>query len=176
MTANQTLYEGGFVRIRKRGRWEFAERVNARGAVVIVVRTEADHVLLVEQYRAPVDAPVIEFPAGLVGDIAGEEDEALERAASRELEEETGYRAGTFELLTSGPPSAGMDSEITWWMRARDIARVGDGGGDDSEAITVHAIPLAEINAWLEQQREAGILVDPKVYAGLYFLMQEDNA
>lgn len=166
----QTLYEGGFLRVRRRNHWEYVERINARGAVVIVARTQDDAALLVEQYRAPVDAPVIEFPAGLVGDIRGAENETIELAGARELEEETGYHTSEFEFLTSGPPTAGLASEVTWWVRAVDAVRVGDGGGDASEAITVHEVALDMIEDWLEARRAGGVLIDPKVYAGLYFL------
>lgn len=175
MSDDRILYEGDFVRIRKRDHWEFAERVNARGAVVIVARTETNAVLLVEQYRLPVDAPVIEWPAGLVGDVAGAEDEAFELAAARELEEETGYRAAAFELLTSGPPTAGLASETTWWLQAVSAKRVGEGGGDASEAITVHEVPLERVDQWLEKRHQNGTLIDPKVYAGLYFLTRSTS-
>jgi len=168
--ADETLFEGKFLRVCKRGRWEYVERVNARGAVVIVAQTEAGKVLLVEQYRAPMDASVIEFPAGLVGDIAGDEDEAFELAAARELEEETGFRARDFAFLTQGPPSAGLSSEMTWWVRAIDPERVGEGGGDDSEAISVHEVSPEGIEDWLRSRQDKGVLIDPKVFAGLYFL------
>jgi ADP-ribose pyrophosphatase len=113
---------------------------------------------------------VIELPAGLVGDIAGEEDERLETAAGRELLEETGYRASRLELLTSGPPSAGMASEIVAFFLASGLVKVHDGGGDEAEDITVHAVPLAGVENWLDQQAAAGLLIDPKIYAGLYFI------
>ena len=47
---------------------------------------------------------MIELPAGLVGDIAGAEDEDLEIAGMRELEEETGYRPARMTFLAAGPP------------------------------------------------------------------------
>ena len=62
-----------------------------------------------------------------------------------------------------------MASEIVAFFRARELTKVHDGGGDDSEEIVVHAIPLDGIDDWLDQQAAAGLLIDPKVYAGLYF-------
>lgn len=172
MTDEQVLYEGDFLRIKRRDSWEYVERVNARAAVVIVAVTDADELLLVEQPRLPVAASVIELPAGLVGDIAGAEDEDLVVAAARELEEETGYTAAELTQLTGGPPSAGLANEHMEFFLARKLTRVGAGGGDDSEDIVPHAIALNGVAAWLAQRQSEGILVDPKVYAGLYFAAQ----
>ena len=165
----EIMAEGRYIRLVREGRWEYAQRTNASGVVVILALTPNDEVLFVEQYRVPVGARVIEFPAGLAGDIAGAEDEALSLAAARELEEETGWRAGRVEILTSGPVSAGMTSEILTFFRAYDLVRVSDGGGDETEDIVVHAVPLADVRQWLEQKRTDGVMADPKVYAGLFF-------
>ena len=50
------------------------------------------------------------------------------------------------------------------------LTRVGDGGGDASENIVVHEVPLADVEEWLEGQRRAGKGVDLKIWAGMYFL------
>lgn len=170
MSTDRTLYEGEFVRLLRRDHWEYVERVNARGAVVIVALTPANELLLVEQPRFPVQANVIELPAGLVGDIEGAEDEPMEIAGARELEEETGYRPARLEFLTAGPPSAGLANEVLSFYRAYDLTRIDAGGGDASEDIIPHAVPLAEVEDWLAAQLSAGKRVDPKIFAGLYFL------
>jgi ADP-ribose pyrophosphatase len=56
-------WEGKFVRVKKAGRWEYAERTNAAGGVVIVAITDAGSLLLIEQERLPVASRVIELPA-----------------------------------------------------------------------------------------------------------------
>ncbi|MEO0605660.1 MAG: NUDIX hydrolase, partial [Myxococcota bacterium] len=127
------LARGKFLRLVKRDGWEWAERVNVSGVVVIVARTPDDEVLFVEQRRIPVGGPVIEFPAGLAGDVDAEE--SLATAAQRELEEETGWRAGSLVQLITGPVSSGMTSETLTFFRADDLERVGPGGGEDSEDI-----------------------------------------
>ena len=66
----ETLYQGRWLRLRRRGRWEFAERNNPGGAVIILAITPDDKVLFVEQYRVAVQQFTIEMPAGLVGDLA----------------------------------------------------------------------------------------------------------
>lgn len=167
------LAEGRRVRLVQQGHWEFAERTNARGAVVLAAATDDGRLLLVEQYRIPVGRRVIEPPAGLVGDVIGEEEEELETAARRELLEETGYEAAQLELASIGPPSAGLASEIVAFFVARGLTKVHDGGGDDSEEIVVHAAPIDSIEPWLADRAAEGLLIDPKVYAALYFLMRK---
>lgn len=162
------LGEGKFLRLCQEGRWEWVERVNCTGVVILVGKTPEGRVLLVEQYRFSCKRNVIEFPAGLVGDLSQEE--SLEAAAGRELLEETGYQAESFRSLTEGPPSAGMSPETVTFFLATGLKKVGQGGGDETEQICVHEIPVPEVETWLKSQQEKGKWVDPKVYAGLYFL------
>jgi ADP-ribose pyrophosphatase len=164
-----TLYEGKWLRLRKQGQWEYAERTNEGGLAVIVIAATPDRrVLFVEQYRVPVGARTIEMPAGIVGDIhAGE---SLELAAERELLEETGWQAAKIELLMIGPTSAGMSSERVAFVRATGLTKVHDGGGDESEDIIVHEIPADDVPAWLAQKAEQGFEMDLKLWAGLWML------
>lgn len=168
MTETQTLFNGRFLRLNRRGSWEFAERTNAGSAVIVVAVTPADTVLFVEQFRVPIGCRSIEMPAGLVGDLGQEE--PIEEAARRELLEETGWHAERIEFLMAGPSSSGMSNEIIAFVRARGLRRVHAGGGDESENITVHEIARAEVARWLDGRRRAGFSIDPKLYAGLYFL------
>ena len=170
MTETETLCNGKWLRLRRRGRWEFAERVNAGGGVIIVAVTPDDKLLLVEQYRAAIERKTIEMPAGLVGDLAESADEHAIEAADRELLEETGYRAGRIEFLMAGPSSSGMSNEIMAFVRAYDLTRVHEGGGDESEEIIVHEVPRVDAARWLLRKIEEGYSVDPKMFAGLYFL------
>jgi ADP-ribose pyrophosphatase len=166
----EVLAEGRHLRLVRRRGWEYAERTNAVAIVVLVAVTAEGRLLLTEQHRVPVGGPVIELPAGLVGDRPGEADEDLVTAARRELLEETGYEAGAVRPLAAGPPSAGLSSEVVTFLLAGDLRRVAAGGGDEHEAITVHEVPLTTVADWLAAQARAGRLVDPKVYAGLYLL------
>ena len=169
----ETLYEGKFLVLRREGRWEYVERVSARGAAFILAVTEAREIVLVEQYRVPLHRRCIELPAGIIGDEAHLADEEVEAAALRELEEETGFRGSHAELLTSGPVGAGLTSEILYLYRARGLQRVHDGGGVDGENITVHVVPLDGIDGWLARQGREGKWVEPRVYAGLWFAQNQ---
>jgi ADP-ribose pyrophosphatase len=164
------LCEGKFLRVYKSGHWEYADRVGATGAVAIVAITEQDHLVLTEQFRIPVGKRVIELPAGLAGDVPGRSAEDLAEAARRELLEETGYQSDEMVCLASGPPSAGLASEIVAFFQAKGLHQVSAGGGEGHEQIQIHEVPIRGIAAWLRRKEEAGVLVDPKIYAGLYLV------
>jgi ADP-ribose pyrophosphatase len=173
MTETRTLFNGRYLRLNQRGDWEFAERTNAGSAVIIVAVTPEDRIVFVEQFRIPIGARSIEMPAGLVGDLG--EDESVELAAQRELLEETGWHAERVEFLMSGPSSSGMSNEIIAFVRAHGLRRVHAGGGDESENITVHEIPREDAAAWLDAKRREGYSIDPKLYAGLYFVERDPD-
>ncbi|MGA9341624.1 MAG: NUDIX hydrolase [Rhodanobacteraceae bacterium] len=170
VTETETLCNGTWLRLKRRGRWEFAERTNKGGGVIIIALTDDDKLLFVEQYRAAIDKRTLEMPAGLVGDLAGSPDENAVEAARRELLEETGYAAARIEFLMSGPSSSGMSNEMMAFVRAFDLSRVHAGGGDDSEDIVVHEVPRTDAPRWLLDRMKDGYSVDPKMFAGLYFL------
>lgn len=165
----RVLAEGKFARLVAQDGWEWIERVNASGAVLIVPITVDRQIVLVEQYRIPLGRRVIELPAGLVGDVAGAEDEPLIAAARRELVEETGFDAPHWQAVAEGPSSAGLASECYAVYLATDATRVAPGGGEEGEEIDVHVVPLSEADAWLSQKQRDGVMIDPRIYAGLYF-------
>jgi ADP-ribose pyrophosphatase len=112
----------------------------------------------------------LELPAGLAGDSPGAAGEALLEAARRELLEETGYAADRWQWLLEGPSSAGLTSESFHLFLAQDARKVAAGGGDASERIEVVVTPLEGIDQWLAAERRAGLVIDPKIYTGLYFV------
>ncbi|MEO8011465.1 MAG: NUDIX hydrolase [Dokdonella sp.] len=173
MTESITLCNGKWLRLKQRGHWEYAERTNPGGGVVIIAVTPSDDVLFVEQFRPALDRRTIEMPAGLVGDQIDSTHEDAIAAAHRELIEETGYSAARIEFLMSGPSSAGMSNEILSFVRAWDLARIDSGGGDATENIVVHEIPRREAARWLVQRMADGYMVDPHMFAGMYFLDNE---
>lgn len=170
MTETETLFNGRYLRLKRKGSWEYVERTNPGGAVIIIALTVEDNLLFVEQFRMAIGCKTIEMPAGLIGDIAGQHNENVLEAARRELLEETGYAAGHFEYLMTGPSSSGMSSEEITFVRAYDLTRMHVGGGDETENIIVHEVPRVEASHWLWSKTQQGYSMDPKLYAGLYFL------
>jgi len=164
-----THYEGRYLSLLERDGWEYAHRSNASAVVVLVAVTGNGEVLLVEQFRKPIGKRVLELPAGLVGDL-DDPDEPLLEAAERELEEETGYRPTGMEILMECPSSAGMSDETLAFILAHGCERVGPGGGDHSEDIEVFVIPSADVDGFLDRHLASGKSLDPKIYAGLYWL------
>jgi ADP-ribose pyrophosphatase len=162
---DQTVYAGKHLSMVARAGWEFATRNVKRSAVGIVAVTDQNQVILVEQFRPPVGRRVIELPAGLAGDIAGAEDEALLEAAKRELWEETGYIASRWTELGMGFSSPGLTDESIVLFLAEGLTKQGAGGGDSSEDIQLHEVPLYEAAHWLKSH---GHGIDMKLLAGLY--------
>ncbi len=168
---NESLYEARFLSLHAtEAGWEYCARRGAQSAVMIFAMTEEKKVILVEEYRPPVDAYTICFPAGLHGDT--DEAESLQATAGREFFEEAGYEADELTYLFQGPSSPGLTSEMVAFFLATQIRRRGEGGGVENERIVVHEIALDSIIQWLQQQQNAGKLIDPRVYTGLYFLHQ----
>ncbi len=165
--AKQVLHEGRFLRFVNNGGWEYVERCRTSGVIAIVALSRDRKVILVEQFRPPINARTIETPAGLAGDIVGQEHESLEIAARRELEEESGYTGGRWQELGTSASSAGLTTEMITFFSAVDVERTSAGGGDASENIIVHEIPLTDLRNWLATKAAEGLIVDHKIYAGL---------
>lgn len=156
------IFEGKHVIVCERDGWEFVERKKGKSAAVVVARTDEGKFVLVGQYRRPVDARVIDFAAGLV------EDEDAQTTARRELEEETGYRCATLRQLASGPTSPGITSETVTFFLASGLHRAGEA----EDGITVYEIAAEKVVEWLRARESEGVLIDVKVWAGLYLLSQ----
>ena len=163
--STEPLYRAKHVTLFASDGWEFVSRNTRRPAVGIVAITDDERIVLVEQYRAPVGQRVVELPAGLAGDSPGREEESLLLAAKRELLEETGYAASRWTELGAGYSSPGVTDESIVLFLAEGLERVGTGGGDETESITIHEPPLAGVAQWLKSRDSA---VDLKLWAGLF--------
>ena len=168
-TTKRVITPGKHVNFVSRNGWEYVERPKITGIVGIIAVTDDRKLVLIEQYRPPVDKRVIEIPAGLAGDVAGQETEELAAAAKRELLEETGYEATRMRQVGAGASSAGITDEIITLFLATGLKKTGDGKGDGSEDLTLHEVPLGQVKSWLDEQTNSGLLIDLKVYGGLYF-------
>jgi ADP-ribose pyrophosphatase len=159
-TPETIVWQGHFITAKTQGKWEYVSRARGIKAAVILAVVDGD-VILVEQFRVPLGRMCLELPAGLVGDeTAGE---AVELAAARELEEETGYRAASIEIVGEFYSSPGMVSESFTFVRAHGLTKVSDGGGVEGENIIVHRVALDQVPAFITAKRGEGCGIDAKI-------------
>lgn len=138
------------------------------GAVAIIAIDNEDRLLLVRQFRLPAGRVLLEIPAGTLDRQADGSIEDPDLAARRELEEETGMRAGTWEHLTDFYTAPGFTEELMHLYLATDLHPAHDDrlGPDDDEFI------LLERRAWddaigLLERHE---IVDAKSIVGIQWV------
>ena len=161
MTEPQPRYTGRFLSMYDREGWEYVSRSRGHNVVGIVAVTPDDKLVLVEQFRPPVNNRVLELPAGLVADEDAEEDPL--HAARRELLEETGYVSDSWHHFATGLSSSGLSDESLEILVALDARREGPGGGVDGERIDTILVPLDEIHALVQRRNRSGELLDLKI-------------
>jgi len=143
--------------------WSYAERPNKRKAVVVVpLSSKRDFVLLIRQFRVPMNQYVIEFPAGLM-----EENEAIEECSIRELEEETGFNGKILQISPLLCTSAGLTSETIYLVLVEIHEAAGCQNLEASEEIEVLKIPIKDAQQKLLQYSKAGDMIDSKVWTFL---------
>jgi ADP-ribose pyrophosphatase len=159
----ETVHEGELFKVQAlswtdaAGRGIRREVVRHPGAVVIVPVLDDEHLVMIRNYRIAVDDRLWEFPAGKL-----ERGEDPARAASRELEEETGYRAASVRKLGEFYTSPGFADELMHAYAAEDLSHVGQ-RLEAGEDIHVQVTPTAEA---LRMTRD-GRLRDGKSIAAL---------
>ena len=137
--------------------WDFvSHRMGA--ACVIAVRPDGK-ILMVRQYRNALDRITLEIPAGKRDDV--NEDTSV--CAARELEEETGYRAGKMERLLSLKSTVAFCDELIDVYLATDLEQTGIQKLDEGEEIEVEAYSLEE----LMNMCYSGVLQDAKTVAAI---------
>jgi len=134
------------------------------GAVAVVPVDADGDVVLVRQYRAPLDRFLLEIPAGK-RDVAGE---APEVTAARELAEEVGLAAGELRLLATFHNSVGFsDEESLVYLGTGLRPAPMDRQGVEEEHLQVVRFPLAEA----PERIAAGEVTDAKTVIGLTFAL-----
>lgn len=161
----EILREDETLRTIQQGDQEYVERKGTRDIAVIIALTDDRKLVLVNQFRPTLNQQVLELPAGKV-----DPQEQIIDAAKRELLEETGYEALAIQEVICGPVSPGISNEMLTLFYTDTVAKRHQGGGVDNENIRVHAVPLVDMDEFLAACRSNGILIDLKLFAGLYFL------
>jgi 8-oxo-dGTP pyrophosphatase MutT (NUDIX family) len=162
----RTIHDGHFLRFAV-GTFEAPDGstferdiLHHAGWVAVVPVTPEGEVVLVRQYRAAIDALLLELPAG-VRDVP---DEPLEQTAARELAEEVGLAAASMELLTSVHNSPGCADERGWIFLATGLSDVPlDAQGVEEQHMTIERIRLADAPRLIAE----GEITDAKTQIGL---------
>ncbi|MFA6929020.1 MAG: NUDIX hydrolase [Lentisphaeria bacterium] len=187
ITHKETLAAGHFITLellhyrdhtQTERQWEAVQRNGNTHAVVIIATLEPDDkILLIRQYRPPLNNYVMEFPAGLI-----DPGESAAEAAVRELHEETGY-CGSINSITPGAASsAGLTGEILILVFMSVDTRRPENQHpapdlQDGEDIEVFTVPKDGLSAFLQQQIAQGDILDSRLAAWVAgFQMQNSNA
>ena len=153
-----TLYEGAIFRVERRDGRDVV--VHAPVAAVVAIDRE-NRLTLVRQRRVPVDASLLELPAGFI-----DGDESPLEAARRELAEETGLHGGKWVELMSFFTSAGFTDERVHLFLATGLA-VGDASPEEDDELEVVRIPLAGVPGLIHE------IADAKTLIGLLLLVRD---
>ncbi|MDL2263231.1 NUDIX hydrolase [Synergistaceae bacterium OttesenSCG-928-I11] len=168
---SERLYEGRILNLRRDsvklpdGRIRQREVVEHDPAVVIVAENDNGELLLIEQFRYPIAEAILEFPAGIV-----ERGEDYEEAAVRELQEETGWKPGSLELVAEVFASPGFTTElfVIFYATALTQNKLPE---DDDEFIVPRFYTRAEVERLLKE----GAIVDGKTLLGIYWWLRKKD-
>jgi ADP-ribose pyrophosphatase len=150
-TQTKYIYKGNIISVRldtlvmPNGANKSKEIIEHNGGVVIAARTDPGHIILVQQYRYPVDESLYELPAGTV-----EVGEKPEVCAARELIEETGYQAHAWTKLAQMYSAPGFCTELLHAYEASNLEFVGD-NPDEDEEIDIKILPLETAWDWVKK-------------------------
>lgn len=166
-TAGKTIYQGNILRLY-RDEVEFPDKhksarevVEHSGGVSVLAENEEGKVLLIKQYRYPVDEVIYEIPAGKL-----EPEEEIVDCAERELREETGYQAEKFSKLFEFYPTPGYSTETIYIYRAENLKFV---GLDLEEGEYIEVVPKTKTE--LTELLQSGKIKDSKtLIAVMYYL------
>lgn len=167
--SSRSIYDGRILKVRvdqvelSGGRTSTREIVEHRGAVVIVALDAAQNVMLVRQFRKPVEDELLELPAGTL-----EPGEGPDECASRELQEETGFSAERLEKLGGFYSAPGFCTEYLHLFMATGL-KPAILAGDDDEDINLVPTPLSQVPDMIK----SGEIRDAKSVAGLLRVLRE---
>lgn len=140
--SSEKVFEGRIIKVKvdkvemPDGSTSTRELVEHPGGVGIVAVTDNDEIILVKQYRKPLDKVIYEIPAGKL-----DPGEHHRTCGIRELEEETGLSANVFEYMGFIYPSPGFTDEVTHVYFAKELTQ-GETHPDDDEFLDVEKVPF----------------------------------
>ncbi|WP_407399731.1 NUDIX domain-containing protein [Anaerovibrio sp.] len=152
--SSENIFDGNLLHVKKdkvklpNGGTAYREWIKHPGAAAVIPVTEHGQIILVRQYRYPIDEVTLEIPAGKL-DMPGED--PLE-CAKRELSEETGYTAKEYKFFTKLATCVGFCNEVIYIYAAKGL-EPGKQHTDEDEFINVVKLPLAEAVAMVEDGR-----------------------
>lgn len=153
--ATQKIFDGKIIQVQvddvrlPNGQISKREIVKHSGAVAIIPITEDGRIIFVEQYRKPLEKPLVEIPAGKL-----EPGEEPHMTALRELEEETGYTTEDLTYVTSFYTSPGFADEIMYIYLAKQLKLLEHPvAGDEDEFIKTIALSLNEAKQYIQKER-----------------------
>jgi ADP-ribose pyrophosphatase len=176
----KTLYRGRYMTfetdrvVRSDGLESGRDLVIHPGAVAILPLDDHGRLLCVRQFRVAAGGAMLEIPAGTLDVFEDGTVEEPEVAAHRELEEETGYRAGSMERLTGFWTAPGFSTEYLTLYLATDLRPADDNrlGPDEDERLELTRIDWRVAVAAVE----AGLVEDAKSVAGILWLARRLEA
>ncbi len=139
------------------------EIVRRRHASAVVAINDGN-IVLVKQFRAPVDMPLLELPAGII------ENNNPEETAYNELIEEAGYKASKMELMTRYYSTAGFCDEEIYIYKASGLEAV-DPEPEEEELIEIVEIPLGQALDYIK----SGKIIDAKTMIGILMTQRTMN-
>ncbi|EUJ31027.1 NUDIX hydrolase [Listeria cornellensis] len=168
----ETIFDGKIIKlvvddvVLPNGARSKREIVKHPGAVAVIAMTPENKMVMVEQYRKPLEKAIVEIPAGKI-----EPDEAPELTAGRELEEETGYKTDDLKHLVSFYTSPGFADELLHIYLAGDLKKQANPlQADEDEFVNIVEVSLDEALQLIEEK----VICDAKtVYAVQYWQLLE---
>lgn len=161
--SRRRVFEGRLLKVDEeeirlpRGKSAVLETIRHPGAAAVVPFVDQETVLLIRQYRHAAGGFIVEVPAGKL-----DQGEGPEPCALREIEEETGYRAGRLIPLGSILTTPGFTDEVIWLYEAHDL-RAGKQNLGPDEVLELLPTGLAEAVGWIG----TGKIRDGKTVAAL---------
>ncbi|MBK5261169.1 MAG: NUDIX hydrolase [Peptostreptococcaceae bacterium] len=169
--SSEYIYKGKMINLRKdnveivNGKTSIREIVEHNGGVGLAVLTEHGKMVLVRQFRKPLERDILEIPAGKI-----EKNEEPMVAAIRELKEETGYTAKNMKFIGKMYPSVGYTTELIYLYLCTELTP-GETDFDESEAIDIEEYDLEE----LYKMSLSGKIEDGKTLAAILLVYGRKN-